>query len=164
MFFRSFTLFVVLLTCLFLACKKDKNSPEPTNSGEIVFDSSIKAKLDTARFSLAEKPDGTAKHLIFELRGLSNEGEHSLLLVVYQVPLATREIPEGQFVFRGDDFFHFSVRNKPDDPDISGHLENQMTFSLHKIGESRYSVEFNGVSKGKTVSGKYSGHWGELFP
>jgi len=164
MSFRNLTLFVVLLTGLLLACKKDKNSPEPTNDGEIVFDNSTRATLDTARIIVAEKADGTAKHLIFELRGVSKEGEHSLLLVLYQVPLEIREIPEGQFVLKGDDFFHFSVRNSPGDPSISGYLEKQMTFSLHKIGESRYSVEFNGVAKGKTVSGKYSGYWGKLIP
>lgn len=162
--FKYSPLYFVLLSLLFFNCKKDKGQPEPKDGGEIIFDNSTKASLDTARIILSENLDGAKKHLIFELRGVSKEGEHSLLLVLFQVPLEIQEIPEGQFVLKGDDFFHFSVRNSPGDPSISGYLEKQMTFYLHKIGESRYSVEFNGVAKGKTVSGNYSGYWGKLIP
>jgi len=148
-----------LLALLFLACKEDKSPPEPKNFGEIIFDNSAKAALDTATIILFEKPDGTAKHLIFELRGTSIDGKESLLLVIYQTPLEIREIPEGQFTLKGDDIFHFTVRN--DTSSSAGH-QKQMTFTLRKTGESRYSVEFNGIANGKPVSGRYSGYWGKM--
>ncbi|WP_026632802.1 hypothetical protein [Dyadobacter alkalitolerans] len=136
-----------------------KEQPEPANSGEIVFNNSAKAALDTATIVLYENADGTKIHLIFELRGTSIEGKESLLLVIYQTRLDIREIPEGQYNLKGDDLFHFSVGN---DTSSSGGHQKQMTFTLRKIGESRYAVEFNGIANGKPISGRYSGYWGKL--
>ena len=159
--FKNSTLYFVLLSLLFLACKKDKGQPEPEDGGEIIFDNSAKASLDTARIILSEKPDGTKKHLIFELRGMSSESRVSLLLVVCEVPLDIREIPEGQFVLKGDDIFHFNVGY--DSTSAGGH-QKQLRFNLRKTGESRYSVDFNGIAKGRPISGRYSGYWGKLIP
>lgn len=122
---------------------------------------SAKASLDTARIIVAEKPDGTKKHLIFELRGMSSVSRVSLLLVVCEVPLDIREITEGKFVLKVDDFFHFNAGY--DSTSAGGH-QKQMTFNLRKTGESRYSVDFNGIAKGRPISRRYSGYWGKLIP
>lgn len=159
--FKNVALYFVLLSVLFFACKKDKQQPEPADGGEIIFDNTARATLDTASIILYENPAGTKKYLIFDLYGNFNKSKTSLLLVSYEVPLGSREIPEGQFVLKGDDFFHYSVRN---DTSASGGHQRQLTFNLRKTGELRYSVEFNGIAKGKPISGRYSGYWSKMSP
>lgn len=81
--------------------------------------------------------------------------------MVYRLPLETTEIPQGQFTFRSGDFFHVVINYaKSGASDLVSSHEFQMTFSLRKINDNRYSVEFEGLAKGKPISGSYSGPLG----
>lgn len=158
---KNFTLYFVLLSMLSFACKKDKDGPEPSDSGKVLYDNKFEAKLDTGRIGLSKSIEGQHASLILELHSEKNKELETNLLMVYRLPLETTEIPQGQFTFRGGDFFHVVINYaKSGASDLVSSHELQMTFSLRKIDDHRYSVEFEGLAKGKPISGSYSGSLG----
>ncbi|MGX5854367.1 hypothetical protein ACWKW6_12005 [Dyadobacter jiangsuensis] len=158
MSFGNLTLYVVLLTGLFLACSKDKNPVEPVNSGEIIFNSKYKGSLDTGSVGLARNAKGEVYALDLRLMGSDKQNRKSIIIFEYGLPPETKEVPEGQFTFREGDTFKYTINMRsPSTWDVSSYNQRQMAFSLHKIDGSRYSIEFNGIADTHPMSGKYLG-------
>lgn len=163
-------LYPFLLLLIILSCKRKQVTPgvEPLqeNYGEILYDNKWKGTLDTGTIDLSrDGKTGLVNAVVFQLWGISPDSLSSSLLIAYYLPPETTEIPEGTFTFRANDFYHFTVNETKDVKyrDGGGFKEHQMSFSLHKVGERRYQIEFSGSAQSKTLSGIFLGNLGSFW-